>query len=183
MATTIKAVGEAFEHLFSALHDGDFRKSIRLTTLGERELLRHTRFFLLGWFGRDAIAPEYQVAHPWSASGFGQVDFLVDGVAVELAVRKRGQAAAPVSPSVNGSEMVKLVKHPGHAMLVLFDFARTPLTDDALAQYRGIPPLGRGNYAKSPFHLYYFNEVRGIRAVRDGSQQSQFAPHHMRVTP
>ena len=183
MPTTLKAVAEAFEHLFEALHDAGFRKTMSLRTLGERELLRHIRFFLLGWFRRSALAVEGTVAFPWTTSGTGRVDFFIDDIAIEVAVRRPRRAKANLLSVVNAPEMVKLVKHPGKAMLVLFDFSADPLTAEDLSAFRDVPSIGQGNHHKSSFHVYYFNKVRGLSAVREDAQESVFAPLHLHVTP
>lgn len=49
MATTIKAVVESFEYLFSSLYRQEFVKTLRLNECNERELLPLVRCYLLGW--------------------------------------------------------------------------------------------------------------------------------------
>jgi hypothetical protein len=90
MTVTIKSVNEAFEFLFSALVDKKFTKTLRLDEWSERELLPLVRTFLLGYFG-ESIVPEAISSLPGSLTGNGRIDFIVDNVAVELAVNNRGQ--------------------------------------------------------------------------------------------
>ena len=181
MAVTLKEVAEAFEHLFETMHDPGFRKSIDLKVLKEHELLRYVRFFLLGWFRRDAVDAETEVSFPWTESGTGRVDFFVGDVAIELAVRNGNQPRSNLLDTVNAPEVIKLMKHDGLAMLVLFDFSLSPLTDEDLERFRDVPSPGQGNHKRTPFHVYYFNAKRGREAVSDDERESEFAPFHKLV--
>lgn len=104
MAITVKEVVEAFELLFNSLHRREFSKTLRLNEWGEQELLPLVRTFLLGYFG-ESLVPESKTKLPGSLSGNGYIDFLIDNVAVELAVRKPTAARSNVSASVNSSEV------------------------------------------------------------------------------
>ena len=86
MGTSVKAVAESFNLLFESLRDPAFCRTQKLNTWGERDLLLLVRAFLLGY--HKHIVPEHGVRLPGSATGMGRIDFLVDGVAVEFAVRR-----------------------------------------------------------------------------------------------
>ncbi|MDD9054901.1 type I restriction-modification system subunit M N-terminal domain-containing protein [Escherichia coli] len=93
---------------------------------------------------------------PGSISGHGYIDFVIDDVAVEFAVRKPGAARSALSASVNSTEVKKLMKYDGKALLVLFDFSDTPYTEEQIESFRNWPSLGRGNHRKSAFNVAYF---------------------------
>ena len=152
MAVTVKEVIDAFDLLFSSLHRKEFTKTLRLNEWGEQELLPLVRTYLLGYFG-ESLVPEAKTKLPGSLSGDGYIDFLIDNVAVEFAVRKPTAAKSNVSASVNSAEVKKLMKHDGLALLVLFDFSKTPYTEEQIENFRDWPSLGKGNHKKSPFNV------------------------------
>ncbi len=155
MATTVKKIVDAFELFFDSIHSKDFSKTLKLHEYTERELLPLVRTFLLGYFG-ESLVPEAKAVLPGSLSGNGRVDFLIDGVAVELAVRARDAAKSTVSATVNSSEVRKLMKHDGQAVLVLLDFSKSPHSEESIESFRDWPSLGKGNHKKSPFNVAYF---------------------------
>lgn len=154
MRVTIEQVIGAFDLLYENIHDRAFRKTLRLDTWSERELLPLVRSFLLGYF--KTCAPEVKVRLPGSASGHGYVDFQIGPVAVELAVRRPGHKKTWLSAAFNTTEIKKLMMHSGPALLVLYDFSRHPFSDDELARYREYPSLGKGKFNRSGFNLVYF---------------------------
>ncbi len=156
MAITVKEVVEAFDLLFSALHRKEFTKTLCLNELGERELLPLVRTFLLGYFG-ESLVPEAKTKLPGTLTGEGYVDFLIDNVAVEFAVRKPSASKSNVSATVNSVEIKKLMKYDGLAVLILFDFSRTPYTEEQIERFRDWPSLGKGNHKKSAFNVAYFH--------------------------
>lgn len=87
MSITVALVADAFQLLYTNLFSRDFRKSLRLHQMCERELLPLARTFLLGYFGRS-LKPEYATAQPGAKTGMGRFDFMVGEVAVEFAVRR-----------------------------------------------------------------------------------------------
>lgn len=155
MSITVTEVIEAFDLLFSSMRNKEFSKTLRLHEFSERELLPLARTFLLGYFG-ESLVPEAKSKLPGSLSGFGRIDFLIDNVAVELAVRRRDAAKSTVSATVNSSEVKKLMKHDGRAVLVLYDFSKSPYTEEQIESFREWPSLGKGNHNKSPFNVAYF---------------------------
>lgn len=122
---------------------------------GERDLLPLVRTFLLGYFG-ESIVPEAKSKLPGSPSGEGYIDFIIDNVAVEFAVRKPTAPKSTVSAAVNSTEVKKLMKHDGLAVLILFDFSKTPYSEDQIENFREWPSLGQGNHKKSAFNVAYF---------------------------
>lgn len=155
MATTITSVTESFEYFFHSLYRQEFVKTLRLNECNERELLPLVRCYLLGYFS-DAVSPEVQGKLPGTITGNGYIDFVIDDVAVEFAVRKPTAAKSTVSATVNSTEMKKLMKYPGKALLVLFDFSTTPYTEAQIEAFRDWPSLGKGNHKKSAFNVAYF---------------------------
>jgi len=151
---TIKSVVEAFGLLYESLHSRDYRKSLNMHEVGERELLPIVRSFLLGCFGE--ITPEQVCVLPGAPTGVGRIDFCVGGVAVEFAVRKPNGTKANLSAVTNANEIKKLLKFPGRSLLVLFDFSRRHFEDEDLERFREWPSLGKGNHKRSAFHVAYF---------------------------
>ncbi|MCZ0881022.1 hypothetical protein OYS97_01155 [Raoultella ornithinolytica] len=143
MATTITEITDCFEYFFSSLYRREFVKTLRLNECSERELLPLVRCYLLGWFA-DNVSPEVKSRLPGTVSGHGFIDFVIDDVAVEFAVRKPTAARSNVSATVNSTEVKKLMKHDGKALLVLFDFSDTPYSEEQIESFRNWPSLGRG---------------------------------------
>ena len=155
MSITIAEIVKSFDLLYNSMHRKEFSKTLRLNEWGEQELLPLVRTFLLGYFG-ESLVPEAKSKLPGALSGYGRIDFMVDNVAVEFAARKPTSAKSNVSASVNISEMKKLMKHDGLALLILFDFSKTPYTKEQIKRFRHWPSLGKGNHAKSAFNVAYF---------------------------
>ena len=126
---------------------------MRFHEWSEQELLPIVRSFLLGRFG--TVTPEFQVKLPGTKSGTGRLDFLIDNVAVEFAVRRPGDHKGPLSDKVNASEVKKLMLHDDLAVLVLFDFSKSPFQMADLERFRDWPSLGKGKYNRSPFNVSY----------------------------
>ncbi len=155
MTASIKSAHEAFEYLFVKLNDRDFSKSLGFEEWGERNLLPLVRTYLLGYFGESVFA-EVASKLPGSYSGIGKIDFFIDDVAVEFAVRKSSESKSKVLKTVNETEVKKLLKYPGKSLLVLFDFSQNHLDSDELDIFRELPSLGQGNHNKYPFQISYF---------------------------
>ncbi|MGC0836972.1 hypothetical protein [Pantoea agglomerans] len=155
MATTIASVANSFEYFFHSLYRTEFVKTLRLNECSERELLPLVRCYLLGCFSDD-VSPEVKGKLPGSITGKGYIDFVIDDVAVEFAVRKPTAAKSTASATVNSTEMKKLMKYDGKALLVLFDFSTTPYSEAQIEAFRDWPSLGKGNHKKSAFNVAYF---------------------------
>ncbi|MBB7656027.1 hypothetical protein HEM24_018195 [Escherichia coli] len=155
MSTSIRDVVSSFDYLFSSLYRREFVKTLRLNECNERELLPLVRCYLLGWFG-DNLTPEVQAKLPGTLTSNGYIDFVIDDVAVEFAVRRPDAPKATLSAYVNTTEMKKLMKYDGKALLVLFDFSTTPFTEQQIDAFRDWPSLGQGNHKKSAFNVAYF---------------------------
>ena len=160
MAMTVSQVIDAFDLLYKSLHDKEFRKSLRMHEMSERELLPLVRTFLLGYFGESLVA-EPSAVLPGSLSGNGRIDFMIGNVAVEFALRRPEHVKRELCAGANETEVKKLLKHKGPAVMILFDMARdSHLTDEDLNGYRALPSLGRGNHTKSAFNVVYFARDR-----------------------
>ncbi len=165
MATTVQQIVQAFEHLYESIYDREFRKTLPLHQYSERELAPLVRSFLLGWFGH--VSPEKRCRLPGSLTGQGAIDFVVDGVAIELAVRRPGEGKAALSDVTNATEVRKLLKHDGLAVLILYDFSSRPFEQEDLARYRSWKSLGQGNHKMSAFNVAYFCRRKGRPATTD----------------
>jgi hypothetical protein len=155
MAVSVRKIQESFFYLFESLHKPAIAKSLKFHHWNEKELLPLVRTYLLGCF-KDKIEAEHWVDLPGSPSGWGAIDFIIEGIGVELAVRSRNARKATLSPAVNRNEIKKLMKHSGKGLLVLFDFSGCPLSAEELQRYRtDLPKLGKG-HRRSPFQLSYF---------------------------
>lgn len=155
MAKTVSEVVEAFDVFYQSIFTRDFRKSVRLDDYSENELLPLVRSFLLGYFV-NSLVPEASTELPGKLSGYGRVDFLIDNVAVEFAVRRREDRSSPIRPSVNADEMKKLMKYDGLSLLVLYDFSANPLDETGVEDFREWPSLGKGNHYRGPVNIAYF---------------------------
>jgi hypothetical protein len=153
MTQTVKEVIEAFHLLYESIHNKEFRKTLTLNHWNEHDLLPIARSFLLGYFGH--VAPEFQVKLPGSDSGHGRVDFRIENVAVEFAVRRPGDHKGPLSRKVNSNEIKKLMMHDGPSVLVLFDFSKNPFKNQDLDRFREWPSLGKGNFNYHAFNVSY----------------------------
>ena len=163
MPIAIKEVREAFELYFDALHDRQFRKTQRLHELSEQQLHPLVRSFLLGYFG--SVSPEVVARLPTSLTGAGRIDYVIDNVAVEFAVRRPMRAKSTLSQVTNATEIAKLVKWDGPALLVLYDSSKAPYDEEQIAKYREWRSLGQGNHKKSPFNVAYFYRQGGSTQV------------------
>lgn len=164
MAVSIREVREAFGLYFEALNDRLFRKTQKLNEFSEQQLHPLVRSFLLGYFG--AVAPEVAASLPSSLTGRGRIDYVIGDVAVEFAVRRPRASKSTLSQVTNATEVAKLVKWDGLALLVLYDFSRAPYSAEEIASYRKWQSLGRGNHKKSPFNVaYFYREQGGTREI------------------
>lgn len=159
MATTVRDVVIAFEHLYESIHDRGFRKTLPLHTYNERTLAPLVRTFLLGWFGH--VSPEQRSKLPGTLTGEGSIDFVVDGVAIEFAVRQPKKGKSALSDVTNATEIKKLLKHDGLAVLILYDFSTRPFEREDLERYRQWQSLGKGNHRRSAFNVAYFYRQAG----------------------
>ncbi len=121
----------------------------------EKELLPLIRYYLLGYF--DRLEPEQKIKITRTKNG--QIDFIIDGVAVEFAVKNSNYNRSILNKNTNQDEVKKLMRYNGKSLLVLFDFSKN--TDDEiverkLEEYGDRPSLGQGNYHKYPFNVVYF---------------------------
>ncbi|MDC4236822.1 hypothetical protein [Pasteurella multocida] len=157
MATQQQII-DAFYRLYQAYHNKRFTRTLNFTQKTERELLPLVRNYLLGYF--DHLEPEAMVQV--TASYRGRFDFLIDNVAVELALRSARKGGNNLRAQNNEKEIIKLIKHPDHSLMVLFDFKGHRTDKDVietLKEYRNIPSLGSGNHHRYPFTVAYFYQA------------------------
>lgn len=159
MSTAVRDVVEAFEVFYDGLYDRDFRKSYRFHEYSERELLPLARMFLLGWFG--SVSPELRSKLPGCLTRQGRIDFVIDGIAVEFAVRRPGERKTALSEVTNATEIKKLLQYDGRAVLILFDLSASLFEKEDLERYREWQSLGRGNHRRSAFNVAYFHRKPG----------------------
>lgn len=152
---TQQQVIDAFYRLYHAYHNNRFTKTLNFNQKTERELLPLVRNYLLGYF--DHLEPEAIVQVTTNYEG--RFDFLIDNVAVELALKSATKGTHNLKAKNNVNEVKKLIRYSGHSLMVLFDF-KGSITDkeviEILREYRNIPSLGSGNYHKYPFTVAYF---------------------------
>ncbi|OOH90282.1 hypothetical protein BMT54_05120 [Pasteurellaceae bacterium 15-036681] len=150
-----KAVIQAFERLYHAYHDKRFTKSLNFTKKTEQDLLPLVRNYLLGYF--DYLEPE--VATRVTMGKSSRIDFMIDNVAVEFAVRAANRVGNNLKADKNKNEVKKLITYSDHSLLILFDFRKNVShleVMNTLIEYRNIPSLGRGNHHRYPFTVVYF---------------------------
>ena len=162
--TTLKEITEAFALFYEGVHRREFRKTLELTKFSERQFHPLIRSFLLGYFGN--VSPEVASELPGSKTRYGRIDYVIDEVAVELAVRRPNHSRATLSQVTNATEAKKLLKWDGRALLVLYDFSRDPFSEKELEAYRDWPSLGRGNHKVSAFNVaYFFRDKEGSQLI------------------
>ena len=153
MSVSVSEVVNSFSCLYASLWRKEFTKTLRPGEYSERELLPLLRFYLLGRFG-DKVLPEVRGILPGTLRGSGRLDFLIGDVAVEFAVRRQNDRACTLRPEYQATEVKKLLKYDGKAVLILFDLSYTPLTFSVIRGYRSLPAMG--NHIKTSYHVVYF---------------------------
>lgn len=151
---TLEHLVEGFELLFQNLLDPEFAKTMGFQHWSEQEIDPLVRTYLLGRYEKQ-VRCQVKTPLPGSNSGFGRLDFVVGSVGIELACRREADGKALLGRYINKTEVVKLLKHNGLALLVLFDFSKSPYSKDDLNGYREWS-LGKGNHKVSPFNVVYF---------------------------
>lgn len=152
--TTISEIVEAFEYLYENLLDKEYAKSTGYAHYNESELLPLVRAYLLGYFHGDMQAEQWS-SLPGCKTAYGRIDFLIGKVAVELAVRRKGGPKSCLRPHHNRTEVRKLLRWKGRAILILFDFDDNHFDVADIKDYRHIS-LGKGNWKTSGFNIAYF---------------------------
>lgn len=151
---TINEVTNAFEHLYQAMYDHKFIKKSGFRDKGEKSLLPLVRYYLLGYFGK--LEPELKIQMEECQSGY--IDFLIDKIAVEFAVKTQKQRRTNLQRNQNETEIKKLMLYEGRSILVLFDFSEN-VEDDVVSQllenYRILPAIHQGKDIY-PFNVVYF---------------------------
>jgi hypothetical protein len=171
---SVVQVQKAFVTFHRWVREALFAKGRGYHLRSERDLLSNIRFFLLGWFG--IVIPEYKTTLFTNHSGKGFFDFLLPGVAIEVAVRGPFDNRSKLTAYTNRDERRKLTGRKANrvlfkrGVLVLLDFSRDPLDDWQLEEYRSTKNLNIGRRRPANFSvLYYFidkendNETSCIR--------------------
>lgn len=159
--TSIKQIQDAFKLLHEHARDPGFAKTMGFDWWCEKDILPNIRFFLLGYF--EAVEPEVITELIGNTWGEGRIDFVINNVAIEFAVRNPNNSKSKLTSYSNRDEQKKLIRrlqyndHLREGVLVLFDFSNDPLTNLQLEEYREMPSLGKGNFTnKSGFSILYF---------------------------
>lgn len=155
---TIDSVQDAFSDFYKITQDRNFVKSklSHVQLEGEQPLLGYLAFFLHGHFGHR-LSRESWVEHMLKPSGQGRVDFMIGATAVEVAVRTQDYNKNKLLND-NRSEVAKLLRYDGLAVLVLLDYHNEPLDKDELSDfYRKLKPL-HGNTRVSSYTILYFHK-------------------------
>lgn len=161
---SVRHIQAGMMDFYCALFQPEFRKTLHLHRYSERQLLPLLRAYLRGRYG-ERLGVEVEADLPGTASRKGRIDFTVGDTAVEFAVRKPDSPKSSLSAAVNHTEIKKLLKWRGRAVLVLYDFSDRPYAPGELESkfrdWRSIAKLGRGNHALSPFCVAYFHRGYG----------------------
>ncbi len=162
--SSVRHIQAGLLDFYSALFDQQFRKTLHLHKYSERQLLPLLRAFLRGRYG-DKLGVEVDAALPGAKTTRGRLDFTIGDTAMEFAVRRPDAPQSNLSATVNHTEVKKLLKWRGRAVLVLFDFSNNPYEpadlEERFRDWRSVAQLGKGNHALSPFCVAYFNRGRG----------------------
>ena len=67
----------------------------------------------------------------------------------------------------NATEIKKLIRYDGRAVLILFDLSASPFERSDLERYRDWQSLGRGNHRRSAFNVAYFHRKPGKHRVSE----------------
>jgi hypothetical protein len=162
--STIKEIKEAFGLLYKNIRRATFNKSQYFEWWNEKSLLPNVLFFLLGYFGDD-LEPEMKTELLLAPSGEGYIDFGVNNIAIEFAVRLPNESASKLTSYSNRTERTKLIRRKvyndwaEYGVMVLFDFSDNPLTKEQLDEYREKPSLGKGNHNTDGFSVLYYNHT------------------------
>ncbi|MFZ7130017.1 hypothetical protein [Avibacterium avium] len=153
MATTLAEVIEAFDNLFTEIHNHNFVKTLRFNEKTEKELLPLIRFYLLGYFNN--LEAESHIEFEPEQSG--RIDFIIDNVAVEFVAKTSKQANSVLSRNTNEKEIKKVMSYNGLSLIVLYNFT-SAVSDEyvskVLEEYRRLPATN--NKEKYPFNVIYF---------------------------
>ncbi len=128
----------------------------------EKSILPNVRFFLLGYFGDD-LEPELKTELISAPTGEGYIDFAVGNIAIEFAVRLPDETPSKLTSYSNRTERMKLsrrkVQHDWATagVMILFDFSKSPLSNEQLEDYREKPKFGKGNHITEGFSILYYN--------------------------
>ena len=155
----------------------EFLKTSGLKITAERQVLSALKFFLAGYHGD--VEPEKVMNIRVGDKKRPRLDFVIDGVAIEVAVQPRNGAANRLYKSQNASEIQKCIKYKKRAMLFLLDLRKKrSLSKARLDSYRTPVSVGKGNHKLTAFALEYIFHENGLsrcesRVVRVVSQEGE----------
>lgn len=145
MTISVRNVVERFEYLFNSFYRKEFIKTHSFNTINERELFPLEKWFLLCLYdGR--VYPKFKARLQGSTTGNSYIDFVISDITVEFAVRSEISSKALISAIVQTTEMKKLMRYDGKALLALFDFSDSPYSESEIDEFRFIPSLGNRNH-------------------------------------
>ena len=156
---SINQVKESFILLHSQMRKYNFSKTSGFDWWSEQHILTHVRFYLLGYFG--AITPEVKTELIGRPTKKGYFDFVVNNIAIELAVRTPYTHATTLTFNTNRTEIKKLMRRKKdrpnlkYGVSVLLDFSKKCLTNEHFEAYRSSKKLVSGNYKKDNFSILY----------------------------
>ena len=156
---SINQVNESFLLLQSQMRKYNFSRTMYFNWWSEKDILPHVRFYLLGYFG--AIKSEVKTELIGSPTEEGYFDFVVDNIAIELAIRKPSTHATSITSNTNLTEITKLMRRKKYhdnlkyGVLVLLDFSGKCLKNKHFDDYRYSTSLGSGNFKKDNFSILY----------------------------
>lgn len=155
MTISVRNVVERFEYLFNSFYRKEFIKTHSFNTITKRELLSLVKWFLLCRYN-DRVYPKFKARLQGSATGNGYIDFVISDIAAEFAVRSEISSKASISAIVQTTEMKKLMRYDGKALLALFDLSDSPYSEPEIDEFRYIPSLGNEKSQCSAFNVVYF---------------------------
>lgn len=157
MSVTIEHIRNAFDQLYVALQRRDAGNLLGLGGYSERKLLPIARTFLLGYFGQSAL-PDPQDKVLASLLDKGELDFLIGNIAIELVVRKKGKKRIEPSriSSLSSTGVGNLLRPDGAVLLILFDFAKSPLASDDISRFSTWAVPGKAGGEIAAFNVSYY---------------------------
>lgn len=145
MIISVRNVVERFESLFNSFYRKEFIKTHSFNTINERELLSLIKWFLLYRYD-NRVYPKFKARLQGSTIGNGYIDFVISDITAEFAVRSEISSKASISVIVQTTEMKKLMRYDGKALLALFDFSDSLYSKPEIDEFRYIPSLGKRNH-------------------------------------
>lgn len=164
--TTVTQLRGAFELLYKSLLTHQFRHELRLSDYLEKDLRPVIRAMLLGVASQNPNMAVQRRA-PETLLGFRHIDFIIDDIAIDIAVRMPRQGDQSISRITPSGQLRKLLRYKGPSLLVIFDFCGNPYPTDTFQRYRDWDGLRNAHGSLNV--LYFF---RGGSRPDDASSAS-----------